>query len=98
MIQGGGVYATFCQEEEGMLLQKYHDRRGRCITILFNKSIGVGGRCDSPDLACTPTPKQFPLFEGVLPTRAYLKRCQHMLFSKPLKLRNAQMSIKSFYP
>ena len=37
MIQIGGVYATFCQEE-GILL--YRDRNGRCIAILF-KSIGV---------------------------------------------------------
>ena len=47
MIHVGGVYTTFCQEE-GILLQKYRDRMGRCIAILF-KSIGVRGRCDSPD-------------------------------------------------
>ena len=33
-------------KEEGMLLQKYRDRSGRCIAILF-KSIGVRGRFDS---------------------------------------------------
>ena len=47
MIQIGGVYSTFCQEE-GILLQKYRDRNGRCSAILF-KSIGVRGRFDSPD-------------------------------------------------
>ena len=45
VIQIGGVYTTFCQEE-GILLQKYRNRNGRCIAILF-KSIGVRGRCDS---------------------------------------------------
>ena len=30
------------------LLQKYRDRTGRCNAILF-KSIGVRGRCDSPE-------------------------------------------------
>ena len=48
MIQIGGVYSTFCQEE-GMLLPKYRNRNGRCIAILF-KSIGVRGRLDSPDI------------------------------------------------
>ena len=43
-----GVYTTFCQEE-GIHLQKYRDRNGRCIAILF-KSIGVRGRFDSPEL------------------------------------------------
>ena len=47
MIQIGGVYTTFCQEE-GILLQKYRDRNGTCIAILF-KSIGVRGRFDSPE-------------------------------------------------
>ena len=47
VIQIGGVYTTFCQEE-GILLQKYRDRNGRCIAILF-KSIGVRARSDSPD-------------------------------------------------
>ena len=46
MIQIGGVYTTFCQKE-GILLQKYRDRNGSCIAILF-KSIGVRGRFDSP--------------------------------------------------
>ena len=46
-IEIGGVYTTFCQWE-GILLQKYRDRNGRCIAILF-KSIGVRGRFDSPD-------------------------------------------------
>ena len=49
MIQIGGVYTTFCQEE-GILLQKYGDGNGRCIAILF-KSIGVRGRFDSPDFS-----------------------------------------------
>ena len=32
VIQIGGVYTTFCQEE-GILLQKYRDRNGRCIEV-----------------------------------------------------------------
>ena len=47
-LQIGGVYATLCQKE-GILLQKYRDRNGRCIAILF-RSIRVRGRCDSPDI------------------------------------------------
>ena len=42
VIQIGGVYTTVC-EKEGILLQKYRDRNGRCTAILF-KSIGVRGR------------------------------------------------------
>ena len=34
-----GVYTTFCQEE-GILLQKYRDRNGRCVATLF-RNIGV---------------------------------------------------------
>ena len=49
MIQIGGVYTTFCQEE-GILLPKYRNTNGRCIAMLFT-SIGVRGRCDSPDLS-----------------------------------------------
>ena len=37
VIQICGVYTTFCQEE-GILLQKYRDRNGRCIAILFQVS------------------------------------------------------------
>ena len=48
MIRIGGIYAISCQDE-GILLQKYRDRNGRCIAILF-KSIGVRGRFDSPDI------------------------------------------------
>ena len=48
MIQIGGVYTTVCQEE-GILLQKYRDRNGRCIAILF-KCIGVRGRFDPPEV------------------------------------------------
>ena len=40
VIQIGGVYTTFCQEE-GILLQKYRGRNGRCIAMLF-KSIPGG--------------------------------------------------------
>ena len=47
VMQIGAVYTTLCQEE-GMLLQTYRDRNGRCIAILF-KCIGVKGRFDSPD-------------------------------------------------
>ena len=54
MIQIGGVPTTFCQEE-GILLQKYRDRNGRCIAILF-KSIGVRGRFDSPENWRVPNP------------------------------------------
>ena len=43
----------------------YRDRNGWCIAILF-KSIGVGGRCDSPDFrsssrAAGSTPLALPL-------------------------------------
>ena len=37
VIQFGGVYTTFCQDE-GILLQKYRDRNGRCIAIVFKVS------------------------------------------------------------
>ena len=57
MIQIGGVYTTFCQEV-GILLQKYRDRNGRCIAILF-KSIGVRGRFDSPELPSTPVVQSY---------------------------------------
>ena len=48
MIQIGGVY-TASYQEEGVFLQKYRDRNGRCIRILF-KSIWVRGRFDSPEI------------------------------------------------
>ena len=51
VIQIGGVCTTFCQEE-GILLQKYRDRNGRCIEIL-SKNIAVRGRFGSPDLRPT---------------------------------------------
>ena len=38
-MQIGGVETTFCQED-GIHLQKYGDRNGRCPAILF-KYIGV---------------------------------------------------------
>ena len=41
MIQIGGVCTTFCQIE-GILLQKYRDRNGRCIAILLQKYQGQG--------------------------------------------------------
>ena len=50
MIQIGGVDTTFCQKE-GILLQKYRDRNGRRIAILF-KTIGVRGRCDFRETCC----------------------------------------------
>ena len=55
MIQIGGAYA-FCQEE-GILVQKYRGRKGRCIAILFS-SIGVRGRCDSPEVIRAETLKE----------------------------------------
>ena len=47
VIQIGGVYTTFCQEQ-GVLLQKYCYRNSRSIATIF-KSIGVRGRFDSPE-------------------------------------------------
>ena len=41
VIQIGGVHTTFCKEE-GILLQQYHDRNGKCTAILV-KNIGVRG-------------------------------------------------------
>ena len=52
VIQIGGVYTTFFQEE-GILLQKYRDRNGRCIAMLF-RSIGVRGQLDSTALGRGP--------------------------------------------
>ena len=48
VIHIGGVYDTFCQEE-GIVSQKHRDGNRRCIAILF-KSIGVRGRCASPEI------------------------------------------------
>ena len=45
VMQICGAYCTFCQEE-GIFLQKYRNRNGRCIAILF-ESIRVRGLCDS---------------------------------------------------
>ena len=47
VIQIGGVYSTF-RQEEGIFVPKYRDKNGRCMAILF-KSIGVRGRFDSLD-------------------------------------------------
>ena len=47
MLQIGGVYTTFCQEEGVLLGKKYRDRR--CIAILL-KSLGSGA--DSTLLKC----------------------------------------------
>ena len=41
------------REREGVLSQKYRDRNGRCIAILF-ESVGVGGRFDSRDISRLP--------------------------------------------
>ena len=49
VIQIGGVYTTLCQEE-GIVLQKYRARNGRCIAMLF-RSIGVRGRFGPPEKA-----------------------------------------------
>ena len=51
VIQIGGVYTDFCQEER-ILLPRYRDRNGRCIAIPFN-SIGVRGPFDSPEYRIT---------------------------------------------
>ena len=63
MIQIGGVYTTLFQEE-GILLQKYRDRNGRCIATLF-KTIRVRGQFDSPEFG----PRLFTL--GRLETRGF---------------------------
>ena len=62
VIQIDGVYTTFCQKE-GILLQKYRDRNGRCIAILF-RSIRVRGRFDSSDELCLWS--LFPVFGKTL--------------------------------
>ena len=65
MIQIGGVYTTFCQEE-GILLQEHREKDARCIAILF-KSIGVRGRFDSPEkqfVHPTPLPQSWDTFAG----------------------------------
>ena len=41
MIHIGGVYTTFCQDED-ILLQKYLDRNGRCVAILSKMYRGQG--------------------------------------------------------
>ena len=41
MIQIGGVYTTFCQEE-GILLQKYRDRKMGGVSRYFSKVLGSG--------------------------------------------------------
>ena len=51
VIQSGGVYATFCQEES-ILLQDYRDRNGRCIVILF-KNMWVRDRFALLIFLCT---------------------------------------------
>ena len=56
MIQIGGVYTTFCQEE-GILLQKYHDRNGRCTAILLQNYWGQGSIRLSWSLLLAHTPK-----------------------------------------
>ena len=63
MIQIGGVYITVCQRE-GILLQKYSDRNGTYIAILFT-STGVRGRFDSPDL------KRLGIANGGVPGRRF---------------------------
>ena len=42
------VYIVLSCQEEGILLQNYRARSGRCLAMLF-KSIRVRGRFDSPD-------------------------------------------------
>ena len=44
VIRIGGVYATSNQIIEGMSVQEYRNKNGRCIAILL-RSIGVRGRC-----------------------------------------------------
>ena len=50
-MQMGGVYIA-SNQEEGILLQKYHNRNGRRTARLFT-IIGVRGRCDSPECSQT---------------------------------------------
>ena len=57
MIKIGGVYTTVCQWE-GILLQKYRHRNGRCIAILFKKGRGFDSsllsQSEPPHLPQTP--------------------------------------------
>ena len=72
MIQIGGVESTFCQE--GILLPKYRNRKGRCIAILF-KSTRVSGRFDSPDLLSPHLRHSKPkVGKGRLTLKALLER------------------------
>ena len=48
MIQIGGVYTTFCQEE-GIFLQKSIAIEMGGVSRFLFKSIRVGGRFDSPE-------------------------------------------------
>ena len=54
MIQIGGVYTTFCQEE-GIFLQKYAIEIGG-VSRYFSKVSGSGVCFDSPEFksACNP--------------------------------------------
>ena len=71
MIQIGGVYTTTFSQKEGILLQKYCDRNGRGIEILF-KSIGVRGRSDSSSMSHPPeTEKDQKNFGNVHPASLY---------------------------
>ena len=56
VIQIGGVYTTFCQEE-GILLEKYRDRNGRCIASGVDWTL--------PKLQ-TITENKIPIFEPQL--------------------------------
>ena len=55
----GGVDATFSQEE-GILLRKYRNRNGKCVTLLL-KCIGVRGQFDSPEHGLARVPCPYPL-------------------------------------
>ena len=57
------IYATFCQEER-ILLQKYRNRNGRCVAILF-KSIGVRGRFHSHATCLAKCQQDFETDKGL---------------------------------
>ena len=78
MIQFG-AYTTFCQGE-GILLQKYRDRNGRCIAILSKVS--------EPEVDLTLPIEAFPDQEKVLSVQQdihqYAPRPRGLVSASPL--------------